>query len=888
MFGISADKFPFLQTRRALLVLDLQNDFVEPDGVMPVTKPPDFVQNILNIAPLFRDSGKVLWIRTQFEASRPINTASAESENVVTNEHLPPEHWDDGQDTRPATAPQPSRRFNDRSATSTGKSVTTEEKIIPESEEDQSPHFEDAYLTIKPGRQPICVLPASTGANVCPQVVRAVDSQRDLFFQKTYYSAFRSSNLLQTLRGFLVTELFICGALTNSSVYATALDAARHGYSITIIQDALGYRSQARHDEALRQLVEATGCEVLPVRRILRDLQGTKRAGRPTPGNFNDRSSQINSPSNIQDLMTNLSIKDQSSSPAARPAVESVSRKPFSNKVTPAPDLDAALEADDGSSDDAQNAELLAAMRKKIMRSASTRHGQSSPSSSRSSTRPKKERPQTSKHRSGDPPTVSAPPKSICEGDTSLLHDLLPAELAATIFDEIRDEVLWQRMSHRGGEVPRLVAIQGEIQEDGSIPIYRHPSDESPPLYPFSEAVLKVRAITEQALGHSLNHVLIQLYRDGTDYISEHSDKTLDIGLDTYIANVSLGAQRTMVFRSKAKPRQEQTDNGKRKSSDRLTRDSVRIELPHNSLCKLGLSTNARWLHSIRQDKRQAEEKSDSELAYGGIRISLTFRSIATFLSPDQQKIWGQGATSKSKKSAQAVINGSTPESEALLRAFAKENQSLDFDWKAVYGSGFDVLHMSNARKLSLSGDAVTDLRVKIALAEQGLDWTAAQLSPPFKWSDYESRTEAVGPAGPFVVTLVDNDSARSTAEGDMAILLYLASLRSPEKSAAAGSGDMARIYTRMQLAKELHLSLGDPSRTPALQRQLARWDAWAKDAPYIAGMELSVADYAFWPVLHNVVEQKGLKGLGFENLERYHHKLLERFRKPGVLDKDD
>jgi alkylated DNA repair dioxygenase AlkB len=45
----------------------------------------------------------------------------------------------------------------------------------------------------------------------------------------------------------------------------------------------------------------------------------------------------------------------------------------------------------------------------------------------------------------------------------------------------------------------------------------------------------------------------VQYYRDGSDYISEHTDKTLDIKFDTSILNFSLGATRKMQLKSKKK-----------------------------------------------------------------------------------------------------------------------------------------------------------------------------------------------------------------------------------------------------------------------------------------------------------------------------------------------
>ncbi|KAJ3508148.1 hypothetical protein NLJ89_g5915 [Agrocybe chaxingu] len=129
-------------------------------------------------------------------------------------------------------------------------------------------------------------------------------------------------------------------------------------------------------------------------------------------------------------------------------------------------------------------------------------------------------------------------------GDSYLVTDILPPKLAEVAFEKLKTEVKWQTMYHRGGEVPRLVAVEGEVAEDGSFPVYRHPADESPPLSPFSPTVALIRDQVQKALNHPVNHVLIQFYRSGKDYISEHSDKTIDVVRGSNIVNVSLGAQR--------------------------------------------------------------------------------------------------------------------------------------------------------------------------------------------------------------------------------------------------------------------------------------------------------------------------------------------------------
>ncbi|OSC99632.1 hypothetical protein PYCCODRAFT_1372773 [Trametes coccinea BRFM310] len=289
------------------------------------------------------------------------------------------------------------------------------------------------------------------------------------------------------------------------------------------------------------------------------------------------------------------------------------------------------------------------------------------------------------------------PGDPIGEGDSYVLYDFLPPEVADVAFDLLKKEVKWNKMSHRGGEVPRLVAVEGSVLEDGSHPVYRHPADESPPLLPFSPTVERIRQHVEAVLHEPVNHVLIQHYRSGADYISEHSDKTIDVVRGSMIVNVSLGAQRVMTLRTKkdalAHPKAD-LDAVATESSEKdgKKRAIQRVPLPHNSIFVMGLATNAKWMHSIRTDKRPVVEKTEAELYKDGERISLTFRTIGTFLTQDENHIYGQGAKAKTRAEARPVVRGGE-DAERLLAAFGAENHQSDFDWDANYGEGFDVLH---------------------------------------------------------------------------------------------------------------------------------------------------------------------------------------------------
>lgn len=267
-------------------------------------------------------------------------------------------------------------------------------------------------------------------------------------------------------------------------------------------------------------------------------------------------------------------------------------------------------------------------------------------------------------------------------GDTTLLCNLLPLEESCSLFSSLSSQIQWENMFHHGGEVPRLVAVQySPLAPHNDQPIYRHPSDTSIAGLPFSPLVQRIREQVETEVGHSFNHCLLQYYRSGEDHISEHSDKTLDIQPDTFIANVSIGALRTMTLRTKSQQKSEE-------------RQKQQIPLPHNSLLIMGLKTNAEWLHGIRVDRRIPTVQTNEENAYEGARISLTFRAIHTYRT-DNGCIWGAGAMAKRREDARAIALSPDPiELKALIEAFGRENRASTRNWEAFYGKGSDVVNM--------------------------------------------------------------------------------------------------------------------------------------------------------------------------------------------------
>ncbi|KAK3987258.1 alpha-ketoglutarate-dependent dioxygenase alkB 2 [Cladorrhinum sp. PSN332] len=931
-FSFNPAALPAIRTRKALLVVDPQNDFLSSDGALTVSEPEGFVKRTLELVKEFRDSGAgdVVWVRSEFERHRPL---SAEGDQIVTS-------------TAP---PRPQRPGSTR-----GRQPTSREHdgVVMEADE-------EAFLSVAGGKPAkTCVQKGSHGAEFPSEVQEAVEATRDIVFTKTHYSAFSSAQqeLVQRLRGRFVTELYICGALTNISIYATALEAGRHGYDMTIVEDCCGYRSQLRHFNAVRQLVKLTGCEVMNSDVLIEQLQppaaanatqshpsglspfisnmklnlapggspetppATSRHGGPTPS-AKTAPPQPDRGANELAASTPPSVKSHPSHPPIIPDDATSVPRPLSDRRHPGPPFEAdtdsspaesespagtpaiPIEARRGSahartsnvdesksskgaprapgtpSTKAENPRVKVSARLRLRPSSADKDKKSQLSSLSSS--PDKIEPETEpKPAMTETHTEFVCSEPLCEGDTTVITNVLSPSLARDAFERLLDEVSWAGMSHMGGEVPRRIAVQGTVEKDGTMPVYRHPADESPPLLPFSPTVAQIKDEIEKHLGHPLNHVLVQHYRSGNDYISEHSDKTLDVVKGSYICNVSLGAERTMVFRTKRQPKDKTTtkddsDDAATSGAEKAKRQVQRTPLPHNSLCRMGLKTNEKWVHAIRQDKRSDKEKSASELAYNGQRISLTFRQIGTFIDGAQSRIWGQGATSKTREDAKPVINGQTPEAVRMLQAFGTENHSSHFDRAANYAAGFDVLHMGVPKRVCSGSDPIANTRVAIALGELGVSCAKGSVEGDVRFED--------------------NDASRAVIDGHASVLRYLDAVYGAGRRydqmlphvVAKRFGLLQRALDFLDLWKQDRESAEKNEGARSLQRtkklmsllvweEMVFWESKAKEAVsegkqkdtdekekgtavYICGGSApSPADFALWPVLHDMVRVLG------------------------------
>jgi len=109
----------------------------------------------------------------------------------------------------------------------------------------------------------------------------------------------------------------------------------------------------------------------------------------------------------------------------------------------------------------------------------------------------------------------------------------------------------------------------------------------------------EIRAKIESTLNFSFNSVLVNLYRNGNDYVGWHSDNEPELGEQPFIASLTFGAERQFEFR-----RKQSSENG-------------RVLLRSGTLLVMQPDFQHHWLHSVPIDQSVTEG-----------RINLTFRKV--------------------------------------------------------------------------------------------------------------------------------------------------------------------------------------------------------------------------------------------------------------------
>ena len=276
---------PQFQTRRALIILGIQNDFIGPQaGFLEELQPYGFLDRIKAVIPHFRETGDIVWARSEYTHDVTVNDSEEEAgERVIyrvegksdiavdsdsEQDHDDVDPLEADVDPSPPVSPShpPPGMTRTKALLETLKGNRPKTKTPDELEklptiqrdEDEGELFLDQSSRIRE----LCIA-GTWGAEIEDSFKPYIHDATDLQLVKRKYSAFTGTDLLLTLRTKFITEIYLCGVLTNMSIYATAMDAARHGIVINVLEDCCGYRHRPLHDESIRQMKELMGASMV-------------------------------------------------------------------------------------------------------------------------------------------------------------------------------------------------------------------------------------------------------------------------------------------------------------------------------------------------------------------------------------------------------------------------------------------------------------------------------------------------------------------------------------------------------------------------------------------------------------------------------------------------
>ncbi len=165
------------------------------------------------------------------------------------------------------------------------------------------------------------------------------------------------------------------------------------------------------------------------------------------------------------------------------------------------------------------------------------------------------------------------------------------------LFISLRNNIIWKQesMTMYGEKInfPRLTAWYGNNDKP-----YSFSGITLKPL-PWTSEILTIKSKIEPIAKTEFNSVLLNLYRDGNDSISWHTDAEKELGINPVIASVNFGATRKFQLRHF------------------MTKEKIEMELPHGSILIMQGELQHYWQHQVPKTSKPVGE-----------RINLTFRVI--------------------------------------------------------------------------------------------------------------------------------------------------------------------------------------------------------------------------------------------------------------------
>ncbi len=175
---------------------------------------------------------------------------------------------------------------------------------------------------------------------------------------------------------------------------------------------------------------------------------------------------------------------------------------------------------------------------------------------------------------------------------------IMDAALADDYFQILTDGIVWQHdeviIYGKRHITKRETALYGD---NG---LYYKYSGVLRAAIPWTETLRKLKLMAEKTTGETYNSCLLNLYHDGTEGMSWHSDDEKTLKRNGAIASMSFGAERKFSFKHKE------------------TAETRSIILEHGSMLVMKGDIQQHWRHAM---PKSAKVETP--------RVNLTFRTIA-------------------------------------------------------------------------------------------------------------------------------------------------------------------------------------------------------------------------------------------------------------------
>lgn len=183
------------------------------------------------------------------------------------------------------------------------------------------------------------------------------------------------------------------------------------------------------------------------------------------------------------------------------------------------------------------------------------------------------------------------------DGEVNYYGKILKQKEAQEYFDSMLNTIQWK---HDEAIIfGKLIITKRKVAwygDDGFSYTYSNITRHA---LPWTKELLELRKLTEQLTGATYNSCLLNLYHNGDEGVSWHSDDEVTLGKNSAIGSFSFGAERKFSFKHKQR------------------KETVSILLESGSLLVMKGSTQKNWLHSLPKSKKVNKP-----------RVNLTFRTI--------------------------------------------------------------------------------------------------------------------------------------------------------------------------------------------------------------------------------------------------------------------